>query len=149
MNWLTELRYGTAFVAASESAGLLKFVVPSNGASIDEIDDVAGQIDIVGLVMPESPDEVVALNCVVIVEAAETIVRATFRYRAKSEARLDEIGDTLDNIFTKRDAGMLGSVELIAGQWSSGASLGQDGSQRITRSANYYLTVARPLRNRY
>lgn len=149
MNWLTELRYGTAFVAANESDGLLKFVVPAAASSIAEIATVDGEIAIVGLVMPESPDEVVSLNLGIIAEDVETIVRATFRSRAKSEARLDEIGDTLDNIFTKRDAGMLGSVELIASQWSSGASLGQDGSQRISRSANYYLTVARPLRNRY
>lgn len=149
MNWLTELRYGTAFVAANESDGLLKFVVPAAASSIAEIATVNGQIDIVGLVLPETPDEVVSLNMGVVDETVETIVRATFRFRAKSEARLDEIGDTLDNVFTKRDAGMLGSVELIASQWSSGASLGQDGSQRITRSANYYLTVMRPLRNRY
>jgi hypothetical protein len=141
-NWLTRLRYGVARASASESSGLLKFVEP--GAAT-----IAGTIDIVGLVMPEAPDEVVAMNCVVAVEDIETIVRVTFRFRAATEARLDLIGDTLDNSWVKRDAGMLGDVELIMSQWSSGASLGQDGSKRLVRSANYNLTVARPLRNRY
>lgn len=141
-NWLTDVRYGVARASAQESSGLLKFAEP--GAAT-----VAGTIDIVGVVMPDAPDEIVSLNCVVLVEDVETIVRATFRFRAATEARLDLIGDTLDNSWVKRDAGTLGDVELIMSQWASGASLGQDGSNRLIRSANYNLTVARPLRNRY
>lgn len=140
-NWLTRLRYGVARVSAQESAGLLKFVEPGGST-------VAGTIDIVGVVMPDKPDECVALTTQVISQGVETIVRATFRFRAATEARLDQIGDTLDNIWTERGAGTLGGVDLILSQWSSGASLGQDGQERLTRSANYYLTVARPLTNR-
>jgi len=142
MNWLTELRYGCAAVSADESDGLLAFAEPDKVA-------IVGTIPIVGLVMPEQPDECVAMNMGVLDESAETTTRLTFRMRAHSEARLDLIGDTLDNIWTKRDAGMLGNARLIMSQWSSGATLGQDGSKRIERSANYYLTVARPLVNRY
>jgi len=142
-NWLTELRYDVARTSAQESSGLLKFTDPRDDTT------VAGSVPIVGVVMPEAPDEVVAMSATVLVESAETIVMLALRFRAQTEARLDEIGDTLDNIWTKRDAGTLGAVKLIMSQWASGASLGQDEALRLARSATYYLTVFRPLANRY
>lgn len=141
MSWLTDLRYAVAQATAAESGGLITWRQPPGVYQLSEL-------GIYGLVMPEQPDEAIALNLYVVDESVESVIGAQFRYRAKTDARLDQIEDALSNSWTKRWTGTLGSGKLIMSQWASGASLGQDGNGRITRSANFYLTVERPLRHR-
>lgn len=140
MSWLTDFRTAVAQATADESGGLLTF--RPQGAYR------AGELGIYGVVLPEAPDDAVSLSAATISEDVETVMRATFRYRSRTEVGLDVIGDALADSWTKRPAGTLGSVRIIMAQWASGASLGQDSNNRLLRSANFYITVSRPLRNR-
>lgn len=139
--WLKDLRHAIASATADESDELLSYVAPPAVYS-------AGQTGIYGLVLPESPDRAVALSLNVLDEQIETVVGVQFRFRAENDDELDIIEDALSQSWSNRPAGTLGTIALIMSRWSSGASLGQDSSNRITRSVNYQLTVARPLRHR-
>jgi hypothetical protein len=138
--WLRDLRYGVAAATAAESDNLIGF----SAVGLPP----AGKIGIYGVVMPEKPDEAIALSLYVVSETIETVVGVQFRFRAKTDARLDAIEDSLSNSWVHRQNGTLNGVTLILSSWSSGASLGQDSADRLARSANYYLTVERPLRHR-
>lgn len=142
--WLRELRYAVADTTAAGSAGLLTWRRPDSAEPVY----LDTEIGIHGLVMPESPDEAVTLNLYPVQERPDTIVGAQFRYRARSDGRLDLIEDALSNIWTDRWGGTLGSVRLVLASWASGASLGQDQNGRLERSVNYYLRVERPLAHR-
>ena len=140
MSWLTELRVGVAGATAAESNGLITFT--RSGAYL------ASQLGVYGTILPEAPDEAISLVVGVVSEDIETVARASFRYRATTDSRLDMIEDALSNSWVKRQAGTLSGVAVIMAQWSSGASLGQDGNGRLIRSANFYITANRPLSNR-
>lgn len=56
--------------------------------------------------------------------------------------------DDLFDLFHGLQATTMGGVKVVQAQRRSGASLGQDGSGRVSRSENYYFTVHRPSRNR-
>lgn len=139
-DWKKRLRYGIAEATALESSGLITFREASSYLS--------SELGIYGTVIPEQPDEAISLSLYVVSEGIETVVGAQFRMRAKTDTRLDLIEDALSNSWVDRQAGTLRGVSLIMSRWASGAPLGQDGSDRLTRSANYYLTVQRPLRHR-
>lgn len=142
--WLKSLRYGIGEVTAADSDGLLTWRDPE-GASPVYLDS---EIGIHGLVMPEHPDEAVALNLYPVQESPDTIVGVQFRMRAKTDGRLDLIEDALSNIWSDRWSGTLRGIRLVSASWASGASLGQDQNGRQERSANYYLRVERPLEHR-
>jgi hypothetical protein len=139
-DWKKRLRYGIAEATALESDGLIGFSATGSPP--------ANKVGIYGTVLPEQPDEAIALSLYLVAEGAETVMGAQFRFRARTDLRLDLIEDALANSWTERQNGTLGDVTLIMSSWSSGASLGQDGSDRLVRSSNYYLTVSRPLRHR-
>lgn len=138
---MKRLRYGIAEATALESEGLITFKEPPDVYS-------SAELGVHGVVLPEKPDEAIALALYVVSEGVETVIGAQFRFRAKSDARLDLIEDALSNSWVQRQNGTLRDVTLIMSNWSSGASLGQDSADRLIRSANYYLTVERPLRHR-
>jgi len=141
VNWVTTLRYAVAKATADESGGLITWRQPP-GVYLPT------ELGIYNTVLPESPNEAIALGLYPVTEGVETTMGVQFRYRAATDARLDEIEDRLSNSWTQREAGTLEPIELIMCQWSSGASLGQDSGGRLTRSANFYLTANRPLRYR-
>ncbi len=143
-DWMKRLRYAVGETSASESGALLTWRDPDGPSPVY----VAGEIGIHGLVLPESPDEAVALNLYPVQETPDTIVGAQFRYRAKTDGRLDLIEDALSNIWTDRWGGNLGDIRLVLATWASGASLGQDQNGRLERSMNIYLRVERPLAHR-
>lgn len=140
MSFLADLRKGIAFATAAESGGVL--VYRANGGY------QAGEVGVHGLVLPESPDAALAMNLYGVDESVDTVLGLQFRFRAKSEGHLDAIEDALTNSWASRQNGTLNGVTLIQSRWSSGASLGQDSSGRITRSINFYITVDRPLTHR-
>ena len=142
--WLNTLRKGVGALTASESGGLLTWRDPDGADPVY----LASEIGIHGLVMPESPDEAVALNLYPVQESPDTIVGAQFRMRAKTDGRLDLIEDALSNCWLDRWGGTLGGIRLVLATWASGASLGQDQNGRLERSANVYLRVERPLAHR-
>lgn len=137
MSWLTDLRNGIATATAAESGGLLTF--RATGVY------TAAQVGIHGLVLPAEPVEAVAMNLLVLVEGAETVVECSFRFRAARESRLDTIEDALSNCWTERRNGTLNGVKVIQSQWASGASLGQDSNGRLSRSINFNITAHRAL----
>lgn len=56
--------------------------------------------------------------------------------------------DDLFDLFHGMQTTTIGGVKVVMAERRSGASLGQDGSGRVSRSQNYYFTVHRPSRNR-
>lgn len=138
MTWKRDLRQGIAQTLADEHPTLFAFNADGTAPN-------PARCGIYGVVMPDQPDEAVALNVTVAEEALETTVAVQFRYRAATEARLDAMEDAMASSYTNRSAGMLGSARLIRSRWASGASLGQDSRQRLERSANFYMVVKRPL----
>lgn len=56
--------------------------------------------------------------------------------------------DDLFDLFHGLQATTMGGVKVIMAERRSGASLGQDGRGRVSRTENYYFTVHRPSRNR-
>ena len=138
MSWKKDLRYGIADVTATEHPELFDFQADGSAPAAD-------RCGIYGTVMPEAPDQAVAMSLTVVSEELETIVAVQFRFRARTDAELDTLEDALANSWTNRRAGMVGSARLIRSGWASGASMGQDSSQRLVRSANFYMTVKRPL----
>lgn len=139
-NWLTDLRYGIASVTAAESDSLISWR--------DSTPYTSDEIGIFGVVLPESPDEAISLNLYLMSESPVTVMGAQFRFRARTDARLDLIENVLSNCWSDRWGGTLGSVPLVASAWASGTSLGQDQNGRLERSMNIYLTVDRPLSHR-
>lgn len=142
--WLKNLRYAVGALTAAESGGLLTWRDPEGSAPVY----LSTEIGIHGLVLPEEPAEAVALNLYPVQESPDTIVGVQFRYRAKSDGRLDIIEDALSNCWIDRWGGMLGGIRLVSASWASGASLGQDQNGRLERSMNVYLRVERPLVHR-
>lgn len=142
--WMKNLRYAVGALTAAESGGLLTWRDPEGSAPVY----LSTEIGIHGLVLPEEPAEAVALNLYPVQESPDTIVGAQFRYRAKSDGRLDIIEDALSNCWIDRWGGMLGGIRLVSASWASGASLGQDQNGRLERSMNVYLRVERPLVHR-
>jgi hypothetical protein len=140
-SWLRTLRHEIAQATANESDGLIDYALPPAVYA-------SAETGIYGLVLPESPDRAIALSMNVVDEQIETTVAVQFRMRAENDDELDFIEDALSQSWTSRQAGTLGSIVLIMSRWASGASLGQDSSNRITRSVNYVLTVERSLRHR-
>jgi hypothetical protein len=143
MSFMTDLRHAIAQVTADESDGVITF--KSSGKYL------ANEIGIYSTVMPETPDNAVAMTLYTVSDNlpdAETVIACQFVYRSKSVAVLDSIEDALANVWTARQGGNLGSIKLVMAAWSSGASIGQDSNDRLARSANYYLTVNRPNPNR-
>jgi hypothetical protein len=138
MSWKKDLRYGIATVTAEEAPSLFDFQADGSAPAVN-------RCGIYGVLLPEAPDQAMAMSVTVVTEDVETIVAVQFRFRAKTDAELDTLEDALANSWTKRTAGMVGSARLIRSDWASGASLGQDSSQRLVRSANFYMTVKRPL----
>lgn len=144
--WLKRLRYGVAQQTALDSGGLLAFDPGTFEPALFE--PVEGTVPIGGLVLPERPDAAVALNLYPVAESPVTVIGAQFRYRAATDGELDRIEDALSNCWTDRWGGTLGGIRLVSASWASGASLGSDQNERIERSANYRLTVDRPLPHR-
>lgn len=142
--WLRELRYAVADTTSAESAGLFTFRRPDGPDPIY----LDSEVGIHGVVMPESPDEAIAMNLYPVQETPDTIVGAQFRMRARDDGRLDLFEDALSNIWLDRWGGTLGSIRLVSAAWASGASLGQDQSGRLERTANVYLRVERTLAHR-
>lgn len=139
MSFTTELVHGIAAVSADESDGLLTFR-PSGSY-------LTGEIGLYRVVLPEEPPNVVAITLYPLTDLASSgdpVYGVQFRYRATSNATLDEIEDALMSSWSRRGGGSLGTVRLVQSVWSSGASLGQDANDRLVRSVNYYFTVHRP-----
>lgn len=143
-DWKKRLRYGIAELSASASGGLLTFRDPSKGSAVY----LPSEIGIYGTVLPEEPDEAVALTLYGIQEKPDTIMGAQFRMRAQSDGRLDLIEDALSSCWTDRWGGTLNEIRLVEASWSSGADLGTDQNGRLVRSMSIYLRVERPLPHR-
>lgn len=141
MSWLTDVRYGVGALLAAEHPTLFQH----SESAYTPAQLASGLVPIVGLVMPEAPVEVLALDVTQVAKGVESIFRAQFRTRALTEARLDHMEDALADTFERKGHTEVGGATLILSTWSSGAALGQDGAGRVLRSANYYLTMARPL----
>lgn len=139
-SYLTQLRKGVAAVAAAESGGLIQYK-PSGKYT-------GAGAGIYGSTLPEQPDEAIALTTYGVSASPEWIAGVQFRFRAASDIAADAIEDALTRSFSERQNGSLGDVTLIMSLWSSGATLGQDGSDRVLRSINFYMTVHRPMPNR-
>lgn len=139
--WLTDFRYGVGALTASEHPALFQHSL----TAYTSLQLNSGLVPIVGLVMPEAPDEVVALDVSQVSKDMETVLRVQFRFRAATEARLDAMEDALADTWQDRQNTDLAGVTLVLSSWASGASLGQDGTGRLMRSVNYYMTSARPL----
>jgi hypothetical protein len=136
-NWMERLRHGIAEVTAADSRGLLTYRATG--------DYLPTEWGIHGEIMPEEPDEAIALSLYTVADAHDTVMGVQFRYRSPSEARMSQVADVLSNVWSHRLGGSIGGVQLVLSEWSSGASLGQDENDRLVRSANFYLTVHRPL----
>lgn len=142
--WLRELRYGIGQRTALDSSGLITWRDPA-GPNPSYSDS---EIGVHGLVLPEHPDEAIALSVYVLEETPDTVVGVQFRLRAKTDGRLDLIEDALSNIWTDRWGGTLRGIRLVLASWASGASLGQDQNGRQERTVTYRMRVERPLAHR-
>lgn len=149
-DWLKRLRYGIAEQTALDSDGIVGFDPAGFETTAPgvEFEIVPGAVPIVGFVLPEAPDEAIALSLYPVSESPVTVMGVQFRYRAASDGRLDLIEDALSNCWTDRWGGTLGGIRLVSATWASGASLGQDQNERLERSVNYRMTVDRPLTHR-
>lgn len=143
-DWKRDLRYGVARLTASESGGLLTFRHPQEGSPAY----LPAEIGIHGTVLPESPNEAVALTLYGVQESPDTIIGAQFRMRALTDGRLDLIEDAVVSCWTDRWGGTLDGIRLVSASWQSGADLGQDQNERLVRSVSFYLRVERPLPHR-
>ena len=133
------LRKAIAAETAAKSGGVIAY--RATGAYL------AGEVGIRDVVLPETPDDAVAMTLYVLsdlIADGDTIFGLQFRSRARTSSKLDAIEDALMNCWSRRAGGTLDTVKLVQSSWASGASLGQDGNDRKMRSVNFRLTVHRP-----
>lgn len=139
-DWKRRLRYAVAERTALDSGGLITYRAVG-GYAPDEC-------GIHGTVLPESPDEAIALTLYGVQEQIDTIMGAQFRIRALTDGRLDLLEDAVTSCWADRWGGSLGGIRLVGASWASGADLGQDQNGRLVRSINIYLLVERLLPHR-
>ena len=99
-------------------------------------------------VVPSEPKTAVAMNAYTVAMWPDPIVGVQFHIAAEDPDELTRATQAVADVLEGRWGGMLGTVKLVASAWQSGTPLGQDANGRHQRTENYYLTIARPIKQR-
>lgn len=71
----------------------------------------------------------------------DTVIGVQFRFTHSDRAKMLEMAADVSDRYNGRRRGMLGAVQLVTGERTSGTDLNQDRNDRLERTDNYYLRV--------
>lgn len=105
-----------------------------------------GTVGIWREVWPEDVDSVTLATYAVSDDPtlSDSVLGLQVTIRSRDFGKVLDISADVFNRFHGRPRSMLGAITLVSASRQSATRLGQDGSNRLGRSENYYLTIHRP-----